>query len=144
METDELKAVTDAEGVTCKGDAWMSELRVVRGQVERSVVALRIVLERLERDAEDGDLFHAAEQVVDDLMEGILETVEPSSFIRRAARLEKEISEAELEDDDEWYPPKEVQQRMRVLADGLRAHAELLKRLGELEKRLKAWVSPTR
>jgi hypothetical protein len=140
METDELKGM--AEGVACKGDAWMGELRVARGKVERSIVTLRIVLENLERDAEDGELPYAAEQVVDDLMEGILETLEPRSFTRRAEKLEREISEAEREDDDEWYPPTEVQQRMRGLADGLRAHAELVRALGKLEERLKEYVNP--
>jgi len=140
METDELKRM--AEGVACKGDAWMGELRVARGKVERSIVTLRCVLEKLERDAEDGDLPYAAEQVVDDLMEGILETYEPRSFTRRAEKLEREISEAEREEDGCYVPEEGVLTSMRALAVGLREHGELVRALGKLEERLKEYLNP--
>lgn len=142
METDELKAVTDADGVACKGAAWMGELRVVRSALERSEGQVRGLLERMELDAENGDLPYAAEQVVDDLLEGILATVEPRSFTRRAEKLEREISEAEVEEDEGYAPEGPVLDRIRALAGALRAHAALLEKLGTYETRMKGYLNP--
>lgn len=129
-----------ADGVPCRGDAEIQELRVARGSEEKTRKALENAIAKMEWVTRRYDLGAYCDGVMDDLLDDAIERLEWSWFTRRAGHIIEcidEVKEWDSDDDDEDDKPGPEEgawSALTILAGAMHNHAHALKILHYAER----------
>jgi len=120
----------------CHGDPVIDDLRIARNRLERSAKTLAECTVNARRDAERYDVGSYLEDLIDDLENGKLESIDSAWFGRNAAQVLECVDQADEDDEPQYASPEEYTWRQfRSLATAMRNHAVALRILRDAEKR---------